>query len=129
VVAVERVGLARLAVATADREHDQEGDPHAPPYSTRRAAREIADFGISSGKCRDINVATIRVEPELRHRRYRHHDLRRLDGPVAALVDEPCYVGPENTVAAWNDGDSYTDCNDGNCCNVVACAKGTYCNP
>ena len=28
-----------------------------------------------------------------------------------------------------NDGDTYIDCNDFNCCTVVTCAKGTACNP
>jgi len=45
-----------------------------------------------------------------------------------------CVMGPENTVAACsdgcsNDGDAYIDCNDYDCCDVVACAKGTTCNP
>lgn len=45
-----------------------------------------------------------------------------------------CAMGPENTVAACsdgcsNDGDPYIDCDDYDCCDVVACAKGTTCNP
>lgn len=45
-----------------------------------------------------------------------------------------CAAGPENTVAACtdgcsNDGDPYIDCDDYDCCDIVACAKGTTCNP
>lgn len=41
--------------------------------------------------------------------------------------------GGENTVEACmdgvdNDGDRYIDCNDFNCCSLVACAAGTSCN-
>jgi hypothetical protein len=40
--------------------------------------------------------------------------------------------GPENTVEACtdscsNDGDSYADCNDFDCCGVVTCGAGTSC--
>jgi len=57
--------------------------------------------------------------------------------PEGAQCDDGrpgCVLGPENTVAACsdgcsNDGDAYIDCNDYDCCDVVACAKGTTCNP
>lgn len=43
-----------------------------------------------------------------------------------------CTSGDENTVAACsdgcsNDGDTYSDCNDRDCCGVVTCGASTYC--
>jgi hypothetical protein len=56
------------------------------------------------------------------------------DGQQCKNGHPTCASGPENTVAACsdgcdNDGDTYIDCNDFNCCTLVTCAKGTACNP
>lgn len=45
-----------------------------------------------------------------------------------------CDLGDENTITTCsdgcsNDGDTYIDCDDFNCCSVVECAAGTACNP
>lgn len=55
----------------------------------------------------------------------------RVDAPG---MDAPsaCVSGAEDTVAACsdgcsNDGDTFVDCEEGDCCSVVACAPGTFC--
>ena len=45
-----------------------------------------------------------------------------------------CESGAENTArrctdGCSNDSDGYIDCEDRDCCGVVTCAMGTYCNP
>lgn len=53
-------------------------------------------------------------------------DAPRIDSPVA------CVPGDENTTAACSDGcsndtDTFADCEDRDCCGLVACGAGTFC--
>lgn len=70
-------------------------------------------------------------------------DMGTSTGDTGTVVDLGIDTGPvtfdaggatENTPTTCgdfvdNDGDGYTDCNDFNCCELVACAVGTSCNP
>jgi hypothetical protein len=84
-----------------------------------------ADLGVCSGDCTDLAT-----DPD-------HCGMCNVKIPDGAQCKDGmagCTSGPENTTAACsdgcsNDGDMYVDCNDFNCCNVVACPTGTACNP
>lgn len=60
-------------------------------------------------------------------------DVPNVDVPNVDIPNPPmCRMGPENTVAACsdgcsNDGDNFVDCNDFDCCNLVACGPNTSC--
>ena len=85
----------------------------------------IDDLGVCDGACVDLatdpdNCGTCGTEVP--------------DGSVCMDGLPACAPGPESTPAACsdgcsNDGDSYVDCDDFNCCNVVACPVGSSCNP
>jgi hypothetical protein len=54
------------------------------------------------------------------------------DGSTTAFPDSSCSFGAEDTPAACsdgcsNDGDSFVDCNDFDCCDVVDCPSDSVC--
>jgi hypothetical protein len=74
---------------------------------------------------RDVPTTNDRPDPPV-------IDVVEVDQPNPDVPSMPCAAGPENTVAACtdgcsNDGDNFVDCNDFDCCNVVACGPNTSC--
>jgi hypothetical protein len=85
----------------------------------------LDDMGVCDGDC--IDLAT---DPE----NCGACDSVVPAGSVCTNGMPGCAQGPEATPAACsdgcsNDGDTYVDCNDFNCCSVVACPVGSSCNP
>lgn len=83
------------------------------------------DLGVCDGVCTDLAT-----DPE----NCGTCDSVVPSGSVCVNGMPACAPGPESTPAACsdgcsNDGDIYVDCNDFNCCSVVACPVGSSCNP
>lgn len=86
-------------------------------------ACENADLAACSGDCVDLLTS---------HDHCGACDTPAPDGSECIDGHAGCAEGPENTPAACtdgcsNDGDAYIDCDDFNCCDVVACPPTSSC--